>query len=346
MSAAPQPFERTARTMLLGWLLLGGSSLSPPGLLGAENGAIDGEDRQLDSSDYALSVTLSRETIQVGDLVEALLEFNAAPGSGEPAFPNWQGHWGNAEIREVGAVVRSGISDAEAAAERPGRSVRYRQTLVLTAFRPGTVTLPPATVTVPGQRPASVSTESASFEVESVLPEGEEVLEPRPPEPPRALPLGDRFWWTAGVLSLLAAGLLALVLSRRRGESAVTETPVDPWDALEAALAELALASDAEIAFTGLSLELRRYLGRTLALPAAESTTTELRRRLRKTGLPASICAEVVALLVEADTVKFARENPLPGRVQACIDQARAAAGDVRSFLQPQEDSRQNGEAA
>ncbi len=291
-----------------------------------------------------LTLTLSPREIKVGDLVEAVLTIELDAGTGEPVptFPDWQSHWGSAEIRDVGKVTRSaGDGDRDAVS---GLRARYSQTLLLTSFRPGSVTLPPEAVTLGGGETAiEYLTEPATFEVGSVLPVGDQPLEPKPPAPPRSLPVGSRFWWTAGLLAALAVGLSALLLMRRRADAAdatYAGKPIDPWDALESALDKLATATDAETVFTGLSLELRRYLGRSLAFPAAESTTTELRRRLLRSGLPSSVCGDVVRLLVEADAVKFAKRIPPPGRVLECLEQTRVTATEVRNFLRPEEVSK------
>jgi hypothetical protein len=292
-----------------------------------------------------LTVTLSEQEIRVGDLVEATLTLDLDDGAGEPSFPNWQRHWGAAEIREIGEVTRAELGGSGTTDSKVG--ARYSQRLVLTSFRPGTVTLPSATVSLAAaETTVEVAAEPATFEVGSVLPVGEEQLEPKPPVPPRALPLGDRFWWTAGLLAVLTAGLLALILTRRREQSTTAVELIDPWQQLEQALARLATAADPETVFTGLSLELRRYLGHCLAFPAAESTTTELRRRLLRSGLPAGVCGDVVRLLVEADTVKFARKIPSPGRVSECLEQTRGAATEVRSFLQREAAAEEGEEAA
>ncbi len=299
-----------------------------------------------------LTLTLSPREIKVGDLVEAVLTIELDAGTGEPVptFPDWQSHWGSAEIRDVGKVTRSaGDGDRDAVS---GLRARYSQTLLLTSFRPGSVTLPPEAVTLGGGETAiEYLTEPVTFEVGSVLPVGDQPLEPKPPAPPRSLPVGSRFWWTAGLLAALAVGLSALLLMRRRADAAdatYAGKPIDPWDALKSALDKLATATDAETVFTGLSLELRRYLGRSLAFPAAESTTTELRRRLLCSGLPSSVCGDVVRLLVEADAVKFAKRNPAPRRVQECLEQTRVTATEVRNFLRPEEVSKpgEEGEEA
>ena len=72
-----------------------------------------------------------------------------------------------------------------------------------------------------------------------------------------------------------------------------------------------------EHAHTGLSLGLREFLGRSLGFAAAESTTTEIERRLRRArfepdtggsgGAPAPLRRDVVRLLRDCDQVKFAR---------------------------------------
>lgn len=312
------------------------------GLAGLPAGALDEPSTAASVAPAApvLEVALSPREARVGDLVEAVVSVEQDAGAGEPTFPEWQRHWGEAEIREIGDVRRLG-DDSD-----PAERAVYSQRLVLAAFRTGTVVLPSRTVTLPGDEPIELATEPASFEVVSVLPAGDGEIEPRPPAAPKPLPLGSRFWWTAGLLATLAAALVAALLARRRSAAAVAGEVVDPWEALETALERLARAADAETAFTGLSLELRRYLGRTLAFPAAESTTTELRRRLLRSGLPQSVCSEVVRLLVEADAVKFARKTPAPGRVLECLDRTRLAAAEVRRSLEPRDAEASEEEAA
>ena len=143
----------------------------------------------------ALTVEISPPKIRVGDVVEATLTLDVPTEvEGEPLFPNWQRHWGSAEIREIDNVVTS----------KYGAGSRYVQKLRLTAFRPGVIALPAPTVSLASASGAnhaasgsSISaSEPPSFEVVSVLPPpGEEELEPKPPEAPRALATGAKFWW-------------------------------------------------------------------------------------------------------------------------------------------------------
>ena len=154
--------------------------------------------------------------VTVGDRVEARLTLTwigprpIAP----PRFPTWGETWGPAEVLTVGEVDSSG--------DPSGRWL-YRQTVTLTAFRPGEVTLPPVTVAVPlaeGTREVRTAA-GLAFEIVSVLPAETDpatpgALEPRPPAPPRPLPAGPGFPWTAGLLAGLCL-LAAAALGRRLG---------------------------------------------------------------------------------------------------------------------------------
>lgn len=280
-----------------------------------------------------LEVVLEPRTITVGDRVEARLVLATAPGelAGEPRFPLWGERWGPAEILEAGPV------------ERGRGGVEHRQRLVLTAFRTGDLELPPRRLAVPGpDGTAEVWTPAElTLRVASVLPAGEEgeAVEPEPPAPPRGLPLGTAFWWTLGALCLLAAGAVALA-ARRHHPAAGTRAPrLAPAQELEEALRsvlETARREDGpEEAHVLLSLALRRYLGRALGFPAAESTTSEVRRELRGRRVPGAVEARTDELLRACDRVKFARETVARPTLEARVEAAREIAGSLEDHLAP-----------
>lgn len=282
-----------------------------------------------------LEVTLEPRTATVGDRVEAVLVLATGPGelAGEPRFPVWGERWGAAEIVEAGPVERG----------RSGDGSEHRQRLVLVAFRPGALELPPKGVAVPGpDGTAELWTPAGlTLQVDSVLPAGASSesaageLEPRPPAPPRALPLGAAFWWSLAGLSLLAAAVALGIRRRRRAsESAVPARRLAPREELEAAL-RAALERDAEEGHVVLSLALRRYLGRAFAFPAAESTTSEVRRTLRGLRAPAAVEARTDELLRACDRVKFAREPVPRSTLEARVEAAREIAGEVGAHLAP-----------
>lgn len=274
------------------------------------------------SADPRVSVTLSTDKARVGDLVDVrlLVEIPASAAT-KLEFPNWQKHWGAAEIRSVSVIDEQTVQG----------STRYSQTVTVTSFRPGEVILPPATMTISeGASRTEIEVKPSPFQIVSVLPADAENLKPKPPTAPELLPVGREFLWTATGLAILALALLGILFVRSRGTVGGDLRSVrDPWAAFEQAVARLADERDAERVFTILSLELRRYLGRSLKFPAAESTTSQLRRRLAGKNLPISMTSALVKLLAEADGIKFARENPGSDRAHACLDEVHRVAKSV-----------------
>ena len=294
-----------------------------------------------------LAVAFDRHSLTVGDRVSATLTLTADPGTldGEPRFPAWGKAWGPAEILRVSPV--------ESRKAGPSR-VAYRQTVVLTAFRPGPLPLPPRKVAVPG---AGATRELAtpgdlSLTVESVLPatppkgaaqgsargSAQAIPRPKPPAPPRALPLGRAFWWTLAVLGLAAAGAVGLAVAGRRSG---TRTPagarrsLPPAQELAASLQEVAREKSLERAHVALSAALRRYLGRSLGFAALESTTSEIRGQLRGRRAPERVAARSVEVLGACDRVKFAREPSARTALEARIGAAREIADRLEAYLAP-----------
>lgn len=312
---------RTLRLPALGRRLALGAAV----LLPAASGAAE------------LDVTLEPGTVTVGDRVEAELALTVPREelSGTPRFPVWSERWGDAEIVEAGEAERVG--------SRSGETLRFRQRLVLTAFRTGAVELPPKGVGVPGPTETTgVWTPAGlAFEVDSVLPDGTDVeeLEPRPPEPPAALPVGRAFWWTLTVTGALATALL-LRLPRRGREKRSAEEPRPAREELDSALTS-AEAATAEGGHVVLSLGLRRFLGRSFAFPAAESTTGEIRRQLRGRRCPPGVEGRIHEVLLACDRVKFAREPVTRGALEARLEAAREIARAVEDHLRPPEPRRE-----
>ncbi len=299
-----------------------------------------------------LHVELTPRAVTVGDRITAVLTLTvpaeeaarlARPG-GEPRFPTWGDRWGEAEVLEVGSVEhRTGA----------GAST-WRQRLVLAVFQPGSVTLPRATVRVPllgdgipdgdGDRTAEVTSDAPpALEVRSVLPQGADAatLQPTTAAPPRPLPAGAPFWWTLAGGAVLAGAFVLLGSARRRRRGSTAAAPLrPPFEELTACLDELhQLDGDAPGArgpeHVTLSLALRRYLGRRLDFPAIESTTTEVRRRLRDRRLPDPVIEPAALVLERCDAVKFAQARVAPGAFTASLAATRELARTLENHLAP-----------
>ena len=277
-----------------------------------------------------LVATVEPAEATVGDRVAVELTLVTPPGAltAEPRFPVWDASepatWGGAEILEAGPPERS------SGGPREGGGETWRQRLTVTAFRPGRIALPPRPVALPGPGGTlELSTPAdLSFEVVSVLPEGADpaTAAPAPPAPPRPLPLGETFGkvLTLGLAAIAALG--AVLLRRRAADPERRVAPPPPHRELEERLATIGGAPEA--AHVALSGALRRYLGRRLDFPAAESTTSEVREELRRRRLPGLVAEAAGEVLAGCDRVKFAAvpatEEELGERVRTTRTLCRA----------------------
>ena len=282
------------------------------------------------ASAQQVQVNLSPNGPTVGDRVEAVITLRVDPTSlaAEPRFPSWGQTWGEAEVV------------AKTEPRRVAEGV-FEQRLVLAAFRPGQVALPAARIAVPlRSRTVQVATPAGlSLDVKSVLPRGEKEPRLKPPKPLAELPIGERFWWTLAAMSALSLLLgLLLFLRRGKGDATANERPdLPPLAELLAVLDRLAGEASTVRAHTGLSLAFRRYLGRALGFGAAESTTSEVHRRLLSCRLPAPLVRQSVELLRSCDLVKFARLDETGDRTRERLDAARRIAGEVDAYALPAE---------
>jgi hypothetical protein len=279
-----------------------------------------------------VQVNLPPGPFTVGDRIDAVITLQVDSGAlmGEPRFPTWRETWGEAEI--VAKAEPRKISGAN------GETL-YRQRLTLAVFRTGEVPLPPVSIAVPlrGRTLQANTPAGLSVNVQSVLPKGEKDPRPKPERPPVPLPIGEAFWWTLAAMSLACAivGWLLLRQSRARREPERRRPELSPIEELAHALAQLATETSAVRLHTALSLAFRRYLHRTLAFPAEESTTSEIHRHLLAGRLPAPLVRQAVELLRACDLVKFARQEVGEERSRDRLEAARRMSGEIEERLRP-----------
>jgi hypothetical protein len=289
-----------------------------------------------------LEVVLAPRQATVGDRIEAVLTLRVprAALAGAPRFPVFLDSWGEAEVLVKGAPVLVPSAAAGDRGEAGGELVTYRQRLVLAAFRPGRIVLPPVAAAVPEKATTvqALTPAGLAFDVRSVLPAKLTDARPKAPAPMRPLPIGAPFWWTLAALAAAAiAGAWALL--RRRAPAAgmaAAAPPAAPYPELLAELGRLAGESSSLLVHTRLSRALRRYLGRSLDLPARESTTTEIHRLLQGRRVPRPLVRRTIELLRACDLVKFARQEAGVESGRLRIAAARAIAGELEESLRPQ----------
>jgi hypothetical protein len=283
-----------------------------------------------------VQVAISPNDPTVGDHIQVtlLVKVQESALTGEPRFPAWRETWGEAEIVEKGKPEKVGVE---------GGIATWQQRLVLVAFRPGEVPLPPANAvvalpmrdrTVQARVPAGLA-----LGIRSVLPRGEKEPQPKPAAPPRPLPIGEAFWWTLAVMSAICLALGWLLWRRRRtAEPGTAEQPaLAPFEELVGELDRIAGEPSAVQVHARLSLALRRYLGRSLSFRAPESTTSEIQRRLVSRRMPPPLARRTVELLRSCDMVKFARQSVGAERTRERLDAAREVAREFEMQLRPAE---------
>jgi hypothetical protein len=211
------------------------------------------------------------------------------------------------------------------------------------------VALPRVAAAVP-LRGATVQAESPgnlALTLASVLPvkkEGEKDPAPKPAAPPLSLPLGAPFGWSTLALAAVCGGLGYLLWRRsQKGVAAAAVPALAPLDELLAGLDRLAGEPSVRL-HTRLSLALRTYLGRTLAFPATESTTSEIHRRLLARRLPAALVRRTVELLRACDLVKFARQEVGETVSGERLGAAREIGGELAGHLAPPVEAPGTGE--
>lgn len=279
----------------------------------------------------ALEVRTSPSEIHVGDPVLIELEVTL-PQETSPIFPQWEDTWGDAEIHQVGEV--------QTLAEENGTRT-FLQQITVAFYRTGEIVLPAPPVKMasdPSDDQESIALAPAqqiAVTISSLLPPGEEIPEPKPPAPPLPLGWGRSFLWTAAILGLTSLAAIAVLIRKHRSQPTADSLPVDPLSALKTALDGLRSESDIEEVFTALSLHLRRFLGRSLAFPAVESTTSEIRRKFLQRELPTELIKRTESLLRECDGVKFARREVAPQNAEHGLSEANAIGVETIRALTP-----------
>jgi hypothetical protein len=282
----------------------------------------------LGASAPGVEVTLTPLEATVGDPIEMVI--TARPGDADsdsdPLFSEWGETLGTAEILAIGPVETL---------EEDGQAIAYQQHLTLAFFETGEMKLPPIDTRFGEAGEQSVvTTPLPTVNVVSVLPEDAEQAEPKPPAPLRPLGLGDRFWWVAAALLLTCvAAFVALRFLAGDPESRDSRIEIAPMDEFRQALKTLRSEREVIALHAGLSLAMRRFLGRTLGFTAPESTTTEIKRELRQRQMPVELVRQTGDLLNSCDLVKFARREAGPGAVEGRIDGAQSIAEGVSALL-------------
>ncbi|HYF62366.1 MAG TPA: hypothetical protein VD886_06100 [Herpetosiphonaceae bacterium] len=270
---------------------------------------------------------VDRVQITVGDWVGYDLIVNAPPGFAvdvPPAPTSALGEW---EVRECAALPAATVDG--------GTQSGWHCTL--TIWTVGYHALPTQIVKVvnPDGSSGRATTQPISIEVVSVLDEEANNIKPLKPQLTMTEQANYLLIIGLSLLAVLLAGFLvwAIIYWRNhRPVPALVEGPPPVRDPIGAALAELDRIQRMDLVAQNRMVDhysliadvLRRFISDRYSVPALERTTSEVRAALAH---PAMLQRRdfLLALLAEADGVKFARQLPDAAQAMALLDHARRA---------------------
>lgn len=271
-------------------------------------------------------------TVTVGDPVEIRITATL-PDGWTLIWPPLAGAWGPFEVRAVGP--RAAWAD--------GGGVTERRVITATAFTTGTLATPPLTLDAVDAAGAAhaVAVGSVDVVVRSVL--GADDRTARPPRGPVALPVPARWPLVAGLLGAIAALAAALAwalrrLAPRRAPAAAAPEPAldfaTPLDRARAALDalrrdDLPGRGRTVAHYDRLADILRVFAEGALGVPARERTTAELSAALDQLGAHDAAAEPLLAVLGDADLVKFARIVPDAATARASLADAADLVGPL-----------------
>jgi hypothetical protein len=249
-------------------------------------------------------------------------------------FPEIPAQWGDFEIAT--AAPPETLAGPEEA--------QTRLRMDATAWMTGTLRAPDVRVRLAAADGAlrDLVVPGAAYTVRAVLQPQD--LAPRPTRPPIEADLRPA-WQRYLVAGLLVAALLGLLsfalrraLHRPEPEAALPAPSFNALDAHAQAHAMLDRAAAMGLPAVGRFRQhysqvvdcLRHFLEVVHGVPALERTTRETARALRATpAIPADTAAALIALLSEADQVKFAGVRPGIATAEAAIPRARVLIDDL-----------------
>ena len=278
------------------------------------------------SPDLSFRVTLTPDSITVGDPISVVIEGAGPPGA-TLLLPQIADSVGPFTVLDAGPPV---------AGSREGK-VTVQRTAKVTRFRTGEASfpeLPLLWVRASGDTAVAFST-PVPVRVRSLLTGPADVSKLHDLKP--VVPLARPRWWLWGLIGLGAVALVLAVwryrhLLRRRRIAIETPPPppLPPEVAFEVGLESLVARRLPEHGlvkdyYGELSLLFRRYIEDRLGFPAVEETRREIMGRVEgRTDLRADETAGLGAWLAEDELVKFAKMERLLGEVGAHTDRARA----------------------
>ena len=269
-------------------------------------------------NDASALLTTNQDHLVVGDQARVILSAQHDPSLSRIAWPTIPDSFGKLEV-----VTKDKIDTI-----KQGRFVHYRQLLLVTGFDSGVHTIPPFqfTVTPASGAPYTMQTGAISMLVQPVP-----VDTTKPFKPIKGIMIVKATWldyigWiVAGIIALIAIGLVVYFLRQKRHK---IPPPVAAPEPLHVRAMRLLEKLDAEQLwqkgevkgyYVRLTDILRSYIEARFGVKAMERTTDELTAAARRHNELVLHAERLERILSTADMAKFARAQPQPAEHLAAM---------------------------
>jgi len=279
------------------------------------------------SDGISATLTVPEGEFTVGDVIPLTLSVIHPQGYRVLPVQFQDSAWGELEIREVAPPKVSA---------NPDGNETTTQTIYATMWAPGEYATPELFLQVADTSGEihEISATSLDLNLVSVLVEGDTEL--RDIKPQASLPLPAIWPWVVG--GLLFAFLVALATGWWLRNKAVLTVAPDNRLPHEVAFDELARIESLGLPsqqrykehYTLVSNVLRLYVDTVFKIPTIDRTTNEIRRSLRLVAGKKENMQLLIAMLSEADLVKFAKVQPKVATAQDYTEQARHFVDETR----------------
>jgi len=272
-----------------------------------------------------VSAHLDSNSIRIGEQVQLHLiaTYNGPKGSVKIQWPAIK----DSLISKVKVVSKSQVENVKTDSLHPSLN-EQKQDLIITSFDSGYYAIPPFTFIVNGDTSHPQETEPIMLYVRTVAVDTTKSIKDI------KAPLTASYSWLEA-LPWIGLGLLAIIvivliiyfvnrsLKSKKSEPIVIKVPpVDPHVKALRALEDLAakkLWQEGKIKeyHTGITDILRTYLDDRFNINAQEMITDEIVYAMRRVDIDNEVKSKLKQVLVLADLVKFAKEQPLPAEHEA-----------------------------
>ncbi len=272
------------------------------------------------SSSATIKASLNRDHVLIGEPVELHIEIKTSPGRPVTKWFSLPDSFNHLEV--LSKTPMDSVMEASV--------TTYRQSFTITGFDSGIWVIPAVKVAISKQ---TIHTDSLPLTIvpvqlkDSTYHNIREIID----VPEEKTPW---WYWVAGVLSLIALGVLVWLWLKSRAGKPAAEAPANALTPLQEAMNGLRQLETEQLTGRGewkkyysiLTGIFKRYMERKFQTPAMQKTTAELLLQLKRIqgNTPVSETAEALRI---ADAVKFAKYRPEG-------DQAAASLHTIEKTIQ------------